>query len=319
MLSRVAERVYWQARYLERAENTARMLNVFSTLLLDLPPRTKLGWHSLVEITGTHEAFDARYKQATERNVMRFLLAERNGHSILDMLAQTRENARTTREIMPTEAFEQINNLYYYAKENAASGVARGPRHELLEQIITSCQQISGLMAGTMSRGDAYCFIRLGRSLERADMTTRIVDVGSGNLLPALGQADDAAETQADTDEPYANTLWMNILRSLSAYQMYRQNVKHRVNAEDVVAFLLQDEEFPRSTTHGLITLTHVLRKLPNTVKVAKQVDKTLRFVQKGKMNQLLEHGLLQFIDDLQLEIASIHQKIADTWFLPNK
>ena len=81
MLSRVAERVYWQARYLERAENTARMLNVFSTLLLDLPPRTKLGWHSLVEITGTYQAFDAKYKQASERNVMRFLLVDNNGHS----------------------------------------------------------------------------------------------------------------------------------------------------------------------------------------------------------------------------------------------
>lgn len=176
MLSRVAERVYWQARYLERAENTARLLNVFSTLLLDLPPRTKLGWHSLVEITGTDEEFDGRYKQALERNVVRFLLCDSNGHSILDMLALTRENARTTREIMPMEAFEKINDLYFFAKENVAKGIARGARHELLEEIISGCQQISGLMAGSMSRGEAYSFVRLGRSLERADMTTRIVD-----------------------------------------------------------------------------------------------------------------------------------------------
>ena len=127
MLSRVAERVYWQARYLERAENTARMLNVFSTLLLDLPPRTKLGWHSLVEITGTYQAFDAKYKQASERNVMRFLLVDNNGHSVLDMLAQTRENARTTREIMPTEAFEQIKQFLSYLP-NTTSDVA--PRVE---------------------------------------------------------------------------------------------------------------------------------------------------------------------------------------------
>ena len=319
MLSRVAERVYWQARYLERAENTARLLNVFSTLLLDLPPRTKLGWQSLVQITGIHQAFDARYKQATERNVIRFLLSDNNGYSILHMLAETRENARTTREIMPTEAFEQINNLYYFAKENAAAGVARGPRHELLEAIISSCQQISGLMAGTMSRGEAYCFIRLGRSLERADMTTRIVDVGSGNLLPTLSDRDTNENAPTDINDPYAGTLWMNILRSLSAYQMYRQHVKHRVNAEDVVAYLLQDDEFPRATTHALITLTHVLKKLPNNIKVAKQVEKTLRFVRKGKIGQLLDNGLLKYIDDLQLEIAAIHHKIADTWFLPNK
>ncbi|PCJ27944.1 MAG: hypothetical protein COA96_01920 [SAR86 cluster bacterium] len=316
MLSRVAERVYWQARYLERAENTARLLNVFSTLLLDLPPRTKLGWHSLVEITGTDAGFDAKYKQALERNVIRFLLSDNNGCSILDMLALARENARTTREIMPTEAFEQINNLYFFAKENAAKGVARGPRHELLEQIISSCQQISGLMAGSMSRGAAYSFVRLGRSLERADMTTRIVDVGSGNLLPALNKNESSS---GGNNAPYENTLWMNILRSQSGYQMYRQNVRNRVNGEDVVRFLLQNEEFPRAVTHALITLTKVLGKLPNNASVSKQVEKTLNIVRKGKIDKLLDNGLLEYIDKLQLEIGQIHNKIANTWFLPNK
>ena len=315
MLSRVAERVYWQARYLERAENTARLLNVFSTLLLDLPVGTKLGWRSLVEITGTDEAFDAKYRQEVERSVVKFLLSENNGFSILDMLALTRENARTTREIMPSEAFEQINELYYFAKEHAASGVSRGPRHELLEAIISFCQQISGLMAGTMSRGPAYSFVRLGRSLERADMTTRVVDVGSFNLLSSMSGTKDSS----DVDEPYANILWMNVLRSQSAYQMYRQNVKHRVNGEAVVAFLLRDEEFPRSVTHNLITITKVLQKLPNEEKVSRQVDKTLRIVGRGKLEKLMDKGLLEYIDDLQLEIASIHQKIADTWFIPNK
>ena len=315
MLSRVAERVYWQARYLERAENTARLLNVFSTLLLDLPTGTKLGWRSLVEITGGEEAFDARYKQTVERSVVKFLLAENNGSSILDMLAHTRENARTTREIMPSEAFEKINELYYFAKENASSGISRGPRHELLEAIISSCQQISGLMAGTMSRGAAYSFVRLGRSLERADMTTRIVDVGSFNLLSSISKSKD----QAAADEPYDNILWMNVLRSQSAYQMYRQHVKHRVNGEDVVTFLLRDEEFPRSVTHNLITITKVLHKLPNQEKVSKQVEKTLRIVGRGKLGKLMDEGLLEYIDDLQLEIASVHKKVADTWFLPNK
>jgi uncharacterized alpha-E superfamily protein len=315
MLSRVAERVYWQARYLERAENTARLLNVFSTLLLDLPPATKLGWRSLVQITGTEEAFDATNKQATERNVMSFLLVENNGFSIRDILAQTRENARTTREIMPSEAFEKINDLYYFARDNATKGIARGPRHELLEEIIASCQEISGLMAGSMTRGAAYSFIRLGRSLERADMTTRIVDVGSGNLLPELSNH----EAQSESNEPYENTLWMNVLRSLSAHQMYRQHVKNRINGEDVVAFLLQDEKFPRAVTHNLITLTKVLKVLPNSEKTFAQVEKTLRFVRKGKIEKLLHNGLFQYIDDLQVEIAKIHQKIARTWFLPNK
>jgi len=315
LLSRVAERVYWQARYLERVENTARLLNVFSGLLFDLPPGTKLGWNTLVQITGTDEAFDAKYKQSSERNVIRFLLAENNGLSILDVLAMTRENARTTREVMPTEAFEQINELYYFAKDKASTGVDRGVRHQLLEEIINRCQQIWGLMAGTMSRDAAYSFVRIGRALERADMTTRVVDVGSGNLMPAM-QENTSSES---APEPYENILWMNILRSQSAYQMYRQHVRFRVNAADVVRFLLLNEEFPRSTHHNLITLTKVLHKLPNNTKVSRQINKTKRILKEADIEKLLHKGLLKHIDTLQLEMADIHFKIAETWFLPNK
>ncbi|MEX0964169.1 MAG: alpha-E domain-containing protein [Pseudohongiellaceae bacterium] len=314
MLSRVAERIYWQARYLERAENTARLLSVFSTLLLDLPPGTKLSWRSLVEITGTDKVFDTKYKQANERNVMRFLLLDNEVSSLLTTLASTRENARTTREIMPLEAFEQINDLYHYARDNAAASLSGGSRHRFLEEIISCCHEISGLMAGSMSRGAAYSFVRLGRSLERADMATRIIDVGSGNLLPEIG----TGKKRQEAKEPYENTLWMNILRSLTAYQMYRQHVKHRVNGEDVVRFLLQDDDFPRAATHALTTISKVLVHLPNNTKAAKQVNKTRAIVQRGDINQLLESGLFQYLDDLQIEIATIHGCIADTWFLPH-
>lgn len=313
MLSRVAERIYWQARYLERAENTARLLSVFSTLLLDLPPGTKLSWRSLVEITGTVAVFDAKYKQANERNVMRFLLLD-SANSLLNTLANTRENARTTREIMPLEAFEQINDLYHYAKDNAADSISGGSRYKFLEEIISNCHEISGLMAGSMSRGAAYSFVRLGRSLERADMATRIVDVGSGNLLPDIG----TGAKQAESNEPYENTLWMSILRSLTAYQMYRQHVKHRVNGEDVVRFLLQDDDFPRAATHALTTITKVLKHLPKNSKSTTQVNKTLRMIEKGNISKLLDAGLFQYLDDLQVEIAKIHTSIADTWFLPH-
>lgn len=315
LLSRVAERVYWQARYLERVENSARLLSVFSNLLLDLPHGTKLGWRTLVEIMGTDELFDARYRQDSERNVIRFLLSENNGFSILDVLELARENARTTREIMPTETFELINNLYYYAKENAPRGVSRGPRHKMLDDFIAICQQIWGLLAGTMSRDAAYAFVRLGRSLERGDMTTRVVDVGSYNLLPSLSEQ----ELETEAIEPYENILWMNILRSQSAYQMYRQHVRQRVNAVDVVKFLLQNEEFPRGTAHNLTTLVKVLDKLPNNGKVLRQVNKTRRIVHGGDMEALLRKGLLQYTDDLQVEMASIHHMIARTWFLPGK
>ena len=313
LLSRVAERVYWQSRYLERAENTARLLSVFSSLMMDLPPKTKLGWHSLIQIAGATEAFYEKHKVATERSVMRYMWADQNDYSISHMLVMARENARTTREVMPTEAFEHINTLYHFAKDNSLSGEKPGAKHELLEKIIASCQQLTGLISGTMSRDDTYTFISLARNIERADMTTRIVDVGSGDLLPGLTGGDISQQVL----EPYENLLWMNILRSLSAYQMYRQHVQQIVNSKDVVEFLLKDGDFPRAVIYNLNELKVLLKTLPRHGKASTQVNKALRVVRTADIAMLLERGLLEHIDAMQIEIGSIHQKIAQTWFLP--
>lgn len=315
LLSRVAERVYWQARYLERAENMARLLHVFSALQLDLPKGTKLGWQSLIQITGHDTYFSTKYKQENERNVVKFLLSEKNGISLVDMLVSARENARTTREIMPTEAFELINGLHHFARDHAEKGLHRAERNNILEQIVSRAQQIGGLLAGSMSRDEAYSFVRLGRSLERADMTTRIIDVDAQKLMPQL----EVEGAEPEAREPYDNILWMNVLRSSSAYQMYRQHVQERVNGADVAKFLLQNEQFPRSAAHNLTTLTKVLAKLPNSGKVTWQVNKTRRLVRNADLQGLMQRGLLEHLDQVQQEIGKVHYKIADTWFLPSK
>ncbi|MEQ8955850.1 MAG: alpha-E domain-containing protein [Gammaproteobacteria bacterium] len=314
MLSRVAERVYWMARYLERAENMARLLNVYSNLLFDMPRRTKVGWDSLITITGTDEEFAEKEKAPDESAVVRFLLTEQNGVSVRSMLAGVRENARTTREIIPAEAFELINELYIFGKEHAAKGVARGNRHELLQEIVERCQQITGLMAGTMSHNAAYSFIRIGRNLERADMTTRIVDVGSRNLLEAeKGKKKTPDEAQVET---YENILWMSVLRSISAYQMYRQHVRDRVNGEDVVLFLMQNPDFPRSVVHCLTQVNNCIDDLPRNEDAMISVAKALRHARDVKITDLIHDGLFLFIDELQGEIGNVHQQIAATWFL---
>lgn len=315
MLSRVAERVYWLSRYLERAENSARLLNVYSTLLLDLPRGARIGWHTLVEITGCDADFYEKCQTADERSVIRFLLADsKNPVSILSSLEMARENARTTREIIPAEAWEQINHLYLYTRENAARGISRGPRHQLLQQIIAYCQQLTGSLAGAMSHNSAYNFIRLGRNLERADMGTRIVDVGSVSLLPGLSTD---ASREEWVPEPYENMIWMSVLRSVSAYQMYRQHVLDRVNAEDVVTFLLQDANFPRAVLHCLGRLEFCLLKLPSNEAAREQALAARRTIETADIPALLDKGLLTFIDKVQIEIAAIHSRIADTWFLP--
>ena len=293
----------------------ARLLQVFSALQLDLPKGMKLGWKSLIQITGHDSYFYSKYKQENERNVVKFLLSERNGVSLVDMLVLARENARTTREIMPTEAFELINGLHHFARDHVEKGLHRAERNDILEQIVSRAQQIGGLLAGSMSRDEAYSFVRLGRSLERANMTTRIIDVDAQKLMPQL----DVEGAEPEAREPYDNILWMNVLRSSSAYQMYRQHVQERVNGADVAKFLLQNEQFPRSAAHNLTTVTKVLAKLPNSGKVTWQVNKTRRLVRNADLHGLMQRGLLEHLDQVQQEIGKMHYKIADTWFLPSK
>jgi uncharacterized alpha-E superfamily protein len=315
MLSRVAERIYWLGRYLERAENTARLLTVYSNLLLDLPRGARVGWHTLVDITGSQAEFSEKYKETDERSVNRFLLSDQNNYSsIISSISLARENARTTREIIPTEAWEQINNLYLFTRDNMGKATARGPRHQLLQDIIAHCQQIAGLLAGAMSHNSGYNFLRIARSLERADMTTRIVDVGSFTLVPSLTKSGQSVE---QTAKPFANMIWMSVLHSLSAYQMYRQHVLDRVNGEDVVTFLLQDAQFPRAVMHCLVKLQTCLQYLPNNEATQAQLSATLKLVESANISELLENGLLEYIDELQVEIAGIHARITDTWFLP--
>jgi len=318
MLSRVAERVYWLGRYLERVENTARLINVYGNVLLDLPRPAKLVWESLVAITGSHEAFSERYTRADERNVVKFYLSDRsNSTSILNSISGARENARTVREIVPANTWEAVNDLYLYIHEHVDSALKRRGRDVFLTHVINSCQFIVGSLAGTMSRDAAYQFLRAGRYLERGDMTSRIVDVGAANVFPwvAWMHGDSVPE---GTQSPYESILWMSVLRSLSALQMYRRLVPVRVRANEVVAFLLQDEAFPRAIVHCLKAVQASLDALPrDDVPVARTLS-ILRRVREVDVKAMLgKDGLFEFIDQLQIEFGAVHDAIEETWFLP--
>ncbi|MCA1799443.1 MAG: alpha-E domain-containing protein [Xanthomonadaceae bacterium] len=306
MLSRVAESLYWMARYLERAEDLARLINVNSNLVLDLPHRFDFGWEPLIEITGDRERFDELYEELDERSVVRFLVADRrNTGSILSALDLARENLRTTRDIVPREAWEQLNDLYMTARQRTHSGVPKRGRYEFLNNLIRSCQQITGLLAGTMSRNEAYWFIKAGRYLERADMTTRIVDVRSEDLL---------AE-RSDDLTPFENIQWMSVLKSLTAYQMYRHHVRLRVRAPDVLRFLLQHELFPRAVVHCLGEVTASLQHLPNHGAPVHAVHVVQADVREVDVQMLWQDELHRFLDRLQVSIADLHGEINATWF----
>src|SRR3982750_4488571 len=175
MLARVVENVYWLARYLERAENTARIIGVNTNLLLDLPGGIAPGWLPLVDISGNRAEFDARGTKGDERDVVHFLIAEKdNPGSICSSLHSARENARTLREILPIEAWELLNEFIGDCTRNVDGAINKRTRFEFLKRIVISLQTIAGMLDGTMNRNDAHTFSQLGRNLERADMTSRI-------------------------------------------------------------------------------------------------------------------------------------------------
>ena len=305
MLSRVAENIYWMARYIERAENTARVIMVNSNLLLDLPKHVQLGWQPIVEILGAEEHYLEQNSDFDERQVLKYLISDPDStNSILNSLRQARENARTVRDIVPRETWERINDLYLYARSSALSGYSKKGRFDYMQKIILGAQTITGLLAGTMLHDMGYDFLKMGRNLERADMTTRIIDVRSADLLP---------EHEALT--PFENIQWMSVLKSLTGYQMYRRTVQERVSRPYVLKFLLKDKQFPRSFFHALLEVKACLQNLPRNEKPITLLNEIGKKVLRADQAILKQDELHSFIDELQLGLAELNSLITKTYF----
>lgn len=306
MLSRVAERLYWMARYLERAENTSRMIMAFNSLALDMPRNQSLSWRSLVSVTGMEGIFNEHYQRDDERNCVKFLIADGyNPSAVASCLRAARENIRTTRDQVPTEAWEVINELYRYTFENLDTAISKRGRHSVLSEIVGRCQMLTGLLTGCMSHDAGYDFIRLGRNLERADMATRQIEIGALQL-----------QVREDDNEPYEGLLWTSVLRYQSAFQMYRQNVRRRVNGPQVVSFLLQNEPFPRSVLHCLNEVVTALERLPRNSVPLRTALQTARHASEADVHQLIvDDELIAYLDRLQLEIGELHRDIVRCWF----
>lgn len=305
MLSRVAENLYWMARYIERAENTARLVMVNTNLLLDLPKGLQPGWKPIIEILGSEEYFQQNYDDFSERPVLKSLIADPNSpSSILYSLRMARENGRTIRDIIPREGWEQINDLYMVAKNNATSGYTKKGRYDYLKRMVLGAQTVTGLLAGTMLHDIGYDFLRMGRNLERAEMTTRIIDVRSANLLE-----------EHDGLTPFENIQWMSVLKSLTAYQMYRRTIQVRVRRKDVLKFLLKDKKFPRSFFHALLEVKGCLQNLPRNEASIALLNEVGKKVLRADQAILRQDELHAFIDELQLGLGGLNQSITETYF----
>lgn len=302
MLSRVAEHLYWMTRYLERAENTARLINATTQVVLDLPRGASFGWDVLLKVAGLDGVFHEAHTKHDEASIMRFLVSdEKNPGSIISCVRSARENCRTLREVMPRLAWERINALYLFVNSRAAQAVERSHRYGILEEMIERRQSVIGLLTDCMSHDVAYQFIKLGRYIERADMTTRIVDIHAAVLVPR----------QQVPEDPAIGLLWMGVLKSLHAYQMYRRHVSVHVRSADVVNYLLKDPHFPRTVRRCLDEVENCLAVLPHNVHPLKLLRVAQRRLDAMRVDSLTPSLRHEYLDAVQTDIAAIHQAIA--------
>ncbi|MBF0123708.1 MAG: alpha-E domain-containing protein [Magnetococcales bacterium] len=309
MLSRVAENIYWMGRNLERVENGARLISVTKTMLLDLPicrAHPHFGWEQLVTITGNSELFHSLCQQSNESSVLAFLISQPDNHSsLLSSITYARNNLRTIRDIFPREFWESLNQLYLYIREYADNGIETGHWDRFLRVVIRKCQELIGLLTGTLSRGTAFDFFRIGQHLERADMTTRILDVRSSYL----------ALHTSDGPFPFAQIQWLNLLRCVSGEQMYRRQINPRITDIDVLSFLLRDRLFPRTFYYCMHEIALALTTMVNSTHPLEHVEQLKQMIEESDLSLLMQHGLSKFMDDLQLALGQLHQQIATTYF----
>jgi uncharacterized alpha-E superfamily protein len=286
----------------------ARLVNVNSNLLLDLPKGIAPGWRPLVAIIGADETYAEKFGDAEdEARVLRFLVVDRdNPQSIHSSVARARENARTFRDVIPREAWQEVNALYHFTRENMQQGLTKRGRFDFLASVIRRSQTLVGLLSGCMNHDDGYSFVHLGRHVERADMTTRILDVRSASLVPA-----DVSELR-----PFDNIQWMSVLKSLTGYQMYRLEMQTQVRRTDVLRFLLQSEAFPRAVLRCLMEIERRLGRLgANSEAPLRVVGRLQRTLHDADVESLSLDRLGTFIDEVQIGLADVHRAVDEAFF----
>jgi uncharacterized alpha-E superfamily protein len=311
MLSRVADAIYWMARYLERAENISRFIEVNWHLTLDLPDLTLQQWEPLVSVTGERSFFYQKYATADQAAVIRFLTFDLDyPNSIVNCLRAARFNAGSVREIIPSEMWEQVNIFYHLIEEAARDpeSILDNP-YELCQNIKTRSLLLGGIANDAMTHGEGWHFFTMGRMLERADKTSRILDVKYFILLPnekAVGTATDDIQ-------------WAALLRTTSALQAYRQNYG-RILPGNVVEFLLLNRNFPRSVLHCLTRAQASLHEITGTPlgyfqnRAEQLLGNLCAELSYKKVEEVFRFGLHEFIDHLQTELNCVDRELWDNF-----
>lgn len=315
MLSRVANSIYWMSRYVERAENVARFLDVNFSITLGAGEPLQAQWAPLVYTTGDEAKFLELYDTPSRDNVLRFLTIDRkNPNSIVSCVESARENARSVRDNIPVGVWQQLNKFYLMIKSVADLENLEEPG-SFCEQVRLSSHLINGMTDATMSRGEGWHFTQLGRLLERADKTSRIVDVQYYLLLP------DPSDIGSNLDV----IRWSALLQSATALTMYRR-LYGRIAPSSVANFLLLNQQFPRSVHFCLIHAQNSLKAIAGTpvgsfrYNSEQELGRLRAELEYTRIEDVIEQGLHEFIDNFQTRLnkfgAAIHH---DFFTLPEQ
>jgi uncharacterized alpha-E superfamily protein len=312
MLSRVADSLYWMSRYVERAENVARFIDVNTWLSLDLPAGYQEQWRPLISTTGDDALFAEHYKEPSKGNVIQFLTFDtRNPNSILSSITAARENARLVRQYITLEMWEQINR-FYFAIQNGVRSAARGfaPGQDFFSDVTTASHLFLGTLYATMSHNEGWQFCRVGRLIERADKTSRILDTKYYLLLPSV----EAVGT------PYDDIMWAAVLRSTSAFEMYRKRFQ-QISPDKIVEFLVLDREFPRAIHYCVVNLEASLHAISGTPiqtfgnPAEQHIGRVCAELNYVQVREIISRGLHEFLDDIQVRLNAIGDAIHNSFF----
>ena len=318
MLSRVADALFWMARYYERAENNARLIDVNMNMMLDIGStmseisNNSQGWNPIISMASPFNEFRARYPKTTSEAAIEWLTFScDNPNSIASCVGNARENARAMREAISIEMWEQINTTYLWLRDTKPEDIQREGEHSYFRRIREASQLFQGMVKSTFPHDEAFRWVELGQYLERADATARLIDVKYFILLPSV----------EEVGGPIDQTQWIAVLKSCSAYEAYQRRYVAKITPSRVAEFLVLNEDFPRSVRFCFDQIHWNLRSIgtehghmgegpPEIV-----ASHARHMLSETTMTSIISFGLHEYMQRLQNFSAEISAKITQTYF----
>jgi len=310
LLARYADCIFWLARYVERAENLARILDVNETFSRD--SRGAQNWRSIIELNSDEKRFSKTGREVSTQSVLRFYVVDGdNPTSIVSTIGFARENARTLRPLISTEMWVQLNVFYNRLAALGAPDLAPGRLSAVFAMIKEACQTHTGITEGTFFRDQGWYFYQLGRYIERADQTTRLLDIKYHLLLPDI----------ADVGSPTDVSQWNALLRSAAGYHAYRRLHTASTTPARVAGFLLFNQAFPRSVHHCVRETGRLLGEVKSRYSLrggnnaAEELDRLRAVLGTLTISEILSEGLHEFLDVIQQQLIAVSRDLSIAFF----